>query len=129
MNTGYILDHTAISALANGNVYMAARVIRSVQQVQPLYVPAVAFAEGLTSIVQAEVGQMLQDALSAPCFVFRALDEAGCWAIAQLARERAADLPTAHAAHLALASALPVLTRQASAYKQIDDRIVIEEIG
>lgn len=129
MSTGYILDHTSIAALAHGDIYMAARVFRSVQQVQPLYVPAVAFAEGLASVVQAEVGQMLQDALSAPCFVFRALDEAGCWTVSQLARERAADLPTAHAAHLALGSALPVLTRQAGAYKKIDDRILIEDIG
>ncbi|MFB7257571.1 hypothetical protein [Streptomyces nojiriensis] len=129
MTTGYILDHTAIEALAHGDIYMAARVFRSVEQVQPLYVPAVAFAEGLSSVVQAEVGKMLQDALSAPCFVFRALGEAGCWAVAQLARERAADLPTAHAAHLALGSGLPVLTRQVGAYKQIDERILIEEIG
>ncbi|MFJ6784396.1 hypothetical protein [Streptomyces yangpuensis] len=129
MNTGYVLDHTAIAALAHGNIYMAARVFRSVQQVQPLYVPAVAFAEGLTSVVQAEVAQMLQDALSAPCFVFRTLDEPGGWAVAQLARERAADLPTAHAAHIALGSALPVLTRQAGAYKQIDHRIITEQIG
>ncbi|MGW7436737.1 hypothetical protein [Streptomyces sp. NPDC054849] len=129
MNTGYILDHTAIAALAHGDLYMAARVFRSVQQVQPLYVPAVAFAEGLTPVVQAEVARILQDALSAPCFVFRSLDEPACWAVAQLARERAADLPTAHAAHLALGSALPVLTRQAGAYKQIDDRIITEEIG
>ncbi|MFE3866299.1 hypothetical protein ACFXPT_38775 [Streptomyces goshikiensis] len=129
MSTGYVLDHTAIAALAHGDLYMAARVFRSVEQVQPLYVPAVAFAEGLSSVAQAEVGQMLQDALSAPCFVFRALDEAGCWAVAQLARERAADLPTAHAAHLALGSGLPVLTHHAEAYKEIDDRILIEEIG
>ncbi|MFF1344325.1 hypothetical protein ACFVYT_42155 [Streptomyces sp. NPDC058290] len=129
MNTGYVLDHTAIAALAHGDLYMAARVFRSVQQVQPLYVPAAAFAEGLTSVVQGEVAQMLQDALSAPCFVFRALDEPGCWAIAQLARERAADLPTAHAAHLALGSGLPVLTRETGTYKRIDDRIVTESIG
>ncbi|MEV6954796.1 hypothetical protein [Streptomyces sp. NPDC051183] len=128
MNTGYILDHTAIAALAHGDVYMAARVFRSVRQVQPLYVPAVALAEGLTGVARGDVAQMLRDALCAPCFVFRALDEAGCWAAAQLARERAADLPTAHAAYIALGSGLPVLTRQADRYKQIDAGIVTEPI-
>ncbi|MFG2989183.1 hypothetical protein ACGFZK_07780 [Streptomyces sp. NPDC048257] len=129
MNAGYILDHTAITALAHGDVYMAARVFRSARQAQPLYVPAAAFAQGLTAVVQGELAQMLQDALSAPCFVFRALDETGCWAVAQIARERATDLPTAHAAHLALGSGLPVLTRQPGTYKQIDSRIDAEPIG
>ncbi|MFF3249337.1 hypothetical protein ACFYWY_37785 [Streptomyces sp. NPDC002870] len=129
MSTGYILDHTAVSALAQGNIYMAARVFRSVQQVQPLYVPAVSFAHGLTGSALGEVAHMLQDALAAPCFVFRPLDEASCWAIAQIAQERAADLPTAHAAHLALGSGLPVLTRQAAAYKKIDSRITAEVIS
>ncbi len=129
MNTGYILDHTAVSALAHGNIYMAARVVRSVEQVQPLYVPAAAFAQGLANSSFSEVAQMLQDALAAPCFVFRPLDESACWAVAQIAHERAADLPTAHTAHLALRSGLPVLTRQAAAYKQIDARIATELIG
>ncbi|MEN8651571.1 hypothetical protein ABCR94_13265 [Streptomyces sp. 21So2-11] len=129
MSAGYVLDHTAVSSLAHGNIYLAARVVRSVEQVQPLYVPATAFAQGLADSALGEVGQMLQDALAAPCFVFRPLDEAACWAIAQIAHERAVDLPTAHTAHLALRSGLPVLTRQASAYKQIDTRITTETVA
>ncbi|MEW2527524.1 hypothetical protein [Streptomyces sp. NPDC047071] len=129
MNTGYVLDHTAVSALAHGSIYMAARVVRSVDQVQPLFVPAASFAQGLTDSALSEVAPLLQDALSAPCFVFRPLDESACWAVAQLAHERATDLPTAHAAHLALRSGLPVLTRQPDTYKQIDARIHAEPIG
>ncbi|MET8213956.1 hypothetical protein ABZT51_50755, partial [Streptomyces sp. NPDC005373] len=63
------------------------------------------------------------------CFVFRPLDESACWAVAQIAHERATNLPTAHAAHLALRSGLPVLTRQPDVYKQIDARINTEPIG
>ncbi|MFC9534961.1 hypothetical protein [Streptomyces sp. NPDC056975] len=129
MNTGYVVDHTAVSSLAHGNIYMAARVMRSVEQVQPLFVPALSFAQGLTDSALSEVAPMLQDALSAPCFVFRPLDESACWAVAQIAHERATNLPTAHAAHLALRSGLPVLTRQPDVYKKIDARINTEPIG
>ncbi|MGW7003689.1 hypothetical protein ACWGCW_12875 [Streptomyces sp. NPDC054933] len=128
MSTGYILDHTAVRALAHGNPYMAARVFHSVGVAQPLYVPAAAFIQGLADSALPEVWQQLQDVLAAPCFVFRALDEAACWAVAQIVQERAADLPTGHAAHVALSSGLPVLTRTPEAYKNIDARIDVEPI-
>ncbi|MGW1029393.1 hypothetical protein ACWD4J_37905 [Streptomyces sp. NPDC002577] len=128
MSTGYVLDHTAVSALAHGSIYMAARVHHSAGIAQPLYVPAVSFAQGLAESALGEVAQMLQDALASPCFIFRPLDEPSCWAVAQIARERATDLPTAHAAHLALGLGLPVLTRTPAAYKQIDARIDTENI-
>ncbi|CAM5539381.1 hypothetical protein [Streptomyces abikoensis] len=129
MISGYILDHTAVRALAHGNIYMAARVYRSVEVVQPLYVPAASFAQGLADSALPEVEQQLHDALMAPCFVFRPLDEASCWSVAQIARERATDIATGHAAHLALGSGLPVLTRAPEAYKRIDARIDTETIG
>jgi hypothetical protein len=125
---GYILDHTAIRSLALGRPYMAARVFHSAQIAQPLYVPALCFAQGLAGSILGEVYERLQDALTAPCFVFRPLDEAACWAVAQIAHERASDLATAHAAHLALSTALPVLTLQPGAYKQIAPSIDTEEI-
>jgi hypothetical protein len=129
VNTGYILDHTAVRALAHGNPYMAARVFRSVKIAQPLYVPAAAFTQGLTNSTLPEVWQQLQNLLAAPCFVFRPLDEAACWAVAQIAHERATDLPTGHAAHVALGSGLPVLTRTPEVYKRIDARIDVEPIS
>ncbi|MEU5425015.1 hypothetical protein AB0H73_05330 [Streptomyces olivoreticuli] len=129
MSSGYVLDHTAVRALAHGNIYMAARVFRSVQVVQPLYVPATAFAQGLADSTLTEVGQQLHDALSAPCFIFRPLDEASCWAAAQIAHERATDIATGHTAHLALGSGLPVLTHNPDTYKHIDARIDVEPIN
>ncbi|MDX2706534.1 hypothetical protein PV350_27320 [Streptomyces sp. PA03-6a] len=128
MSGGYILDHTAVRALALGRPYMVARVIRSAQTAVPLYVPAVPFAQGLTESVLGEVYERLQDALAAPCFVFRALGEATCWSVAQIAHERATDIATAHAAHLALSTGLPVLTQQPDAYKRVDVRIDTEQI-
>ncbi|MGW1076429.1 hypothetical protein [Streptomyces sp. NPDC002537] len=129
MNTGYVLDHTAVRALAHGSIYMAARVFRSVEVAQPLYVPAAAFAQGLSDSALSEVEQQLHDLLSAPCFVFRPLDEASCWAAAQIAHERATDIATGHAAHLALRSGLPVLTRTPDTYKRIDARIDSEPVS
>jgi hypothetical protein len=126
---GYVLDHTAVRALALGRPYMAARVYRSAQTAQPLYVPAVCFAQGMAESVLGEVHQQLQYALAAPVFVFRPLDEASCWAVAQIAQERAADIATAHAAHLALSTGLPVLTLRPDAYKRIDTRVDTEEIA
>lgn len=126
MSTGYILDHTAVRALAHGSPYMVARVVRSVETVQPRYVPAASFAQGLTDSELGETAQQLQDVLSAPCFVFRPLDEPACWAAAQIAHERAAEVPAAHAAH---GSGLPVLTRAAELYKRIDARIDVEPIA
>jgi hypothetical protein len=128
VSAGYILDHTAIRALAHGNPYMAARVFHSAEVAQPLYVPAASFTQGLADSALPEVWQQLQDVLAAPCFVFRPLDEAACWAVAQIAHERATDLPTGHAAHVALGSGLPVLTRSPEAYKRIDARIDVESI-
>jgi hypothetical protein len=125
---GYILDHTAIASLAQGSPYMAARVYRSVELASPLYVPAVCFTQGMAQSRLGEIHQRLQDALAAPVFVFRALDEPACWAVAQIAHERATDIATGHAAHLALSTSLPVLTRQTGAYKQIDTRIDTEEL-
>lgn len=128
MSGGYILDHTAVRALAAGRPYMVARVFHSVETLQPLYVPAVAFAQGMAESALGEVHQRLQEALVAPSFVFRPLDEASCWAVAQIAHERAADISTAHAAHLALSTSLPVLTLHQDLYKRIDARIDTEPI-
>jgi hypothetical protein len=128
VSAGYILDQTAVRSLALGRPYMVARVVRSAQVAQPLYVPAVAFTQGLAGSVLGEVYERLQDVLASPCFVFRPLDEASCWAVAQIAHERATDIATAHAAHLALSTALPVLTLQPDAYKRADTRIDTEEI-
>jgi hypothetical protein len=128
MSAGYILDQTAVRALALGRPYMVARVVRSAQIAQPLYMPAAPFAQGLAESILGEVYERLQEALSLPCFVFRPLDEASCWAVAQIAHERATNIVTAHAAHLALSTGLPVLTLQPDTYKQIDTRIGTEEI-
>ncbi|WP_127353935.1 hypothetical protein [Actinacidiphila soli] len=129
MSAGYILDHTAIRSLALGRPYMVARVFHSAEIAQPLYIPAVCFTRGLADSILGEVYERLQDALSAPSFVFRPLDEAACWAVAQIAHERATDIAAGHAAHLALSTGLPVLTLQPGAYKQIDARIDTEEIA
>ncbi|GAB2579552.1 hypothetical protein GCM10027168_10530 [Streptomyces capparidis] len=128
MSTGYILDHTAVRSLALGRAYLAARVMVSVRAAQPLYVPAACFAQGLAESVPGENLERLQQALAAPSFVFRPLDEASCWAVAQIAHERAADIATAHAAHLALATGLPVLTLHPGTYKNVDARIDTEQI-
>jgi hypothetical protein len=125
---GYILDHTAVRALAAGRAYMVARVLRSVETLQPLYVPAVAFTQGMAESALGGVYQRLQDALAAPSFVFRPLDESSCWAVAQIAHERATDIATAHAAHVALSTSLPVLTMHQDLYKRIDARIDTEPI-
>jgi nucleoside 2-deoxyribosyltransferase len=125
---GYILDHTAVRALAHGSIYLAARVFRSVETAQPLYVPALCLTQGLAESSPAEVRQQIEAAFAAPSFVFRPLDEPSCWAVAQISSERAVDTATAHAASLALSTGLPVLTRAAASYKRVDARIETESV-
>ncbi|MGP3928075.1 hypothetical protein [Streptomyces sp. 8N616] len=128
MSGGYILDHTAVRALAHGSIYMAARVFRSVETAQPLYVPVLCLTQGLAESALADVRQQIEAAFAAPSFVFRPLDELGCWAVAQIAAERAVDTATAHAAHLGLSTGLPVLTSAAASYKQVDARVETESV-
>jgi hypothetical protein len=125
---GYILDHTAVRALAHGSVYLAARIHVSTQSAQPLYVPGVCLAQALAESVVGEVRQCIEDAFAAPSFVFRPLDELACWAVAQLAADRCVDVATAHAAHVGLVTGLPVLTRSDAAYRKIDARIAVERL-
>jgi hypothetical protein len=125
---GYILDHTAVRSLAHGSVYLAARIHVSTRSAQPLYVPGVCLAQGLTETVIGEVRQRIEEAFAAPSFVFRPLDELSCWAVAQIAGDRDVDIATAHAAHVGLTTGLPVLTRSGSAYRKIDSSIVTESL-
>lgn len=128
MSDGYILDHTAVRALAHGSVYLAARVHVSTLSAQALYVPGVCLAQGLAETVISEVRQRIEEAFAAPSFVFRPLDELSCWAVAQIAGDRGVDVATAHAAHVGLTTGLAVLTRSEERYRKIDPRILTEPI-
>lgn len=128
MTGGYILDHTAVRSLAHGSVYLAARIHVSAQSAQPLYVPGLCLAQGLTETVLGEVRQRIEEAFAAPSFVFRSLDELSCWAVAQIAGDRGVDVATAHAAHVGLSTGLPVLTCCGGLYERIDKRIATEPL-
>jgi hypothetical protein len=125
---GYVLDHTAVRSLAHGSIYLAARVHVSTRSAQPLYVPGVCLAQGLAETALGAVRQRIEEAFAAPSFVFRPLDELGCWSVAQIAAECGVPIAVAHAAHVGLSTGLPVLTTDRAAYKGIDSDLVTEAV-